>query len=192
MSAVKPVAVLSTPVVLTRSAKAPLAVFSLPVGLVKSAQTPLAVLSEPVILLRSVKAPLAVLSEPVVLLFRALAPVAVFSLPVVLLMSASSPRNVLPVMRSQPSWQTARTFGENAKQASASGMRNKVRRKGECLIEFRAIGVVVFDLNKFMVLCSVLSWLTQRLLRRSEEHTSELQSPDHLVCRLLLEKKKRR
>src|SRR5215216_5904256 len=27
---------------------------------------------------------------------------------------------------------------------------------------------------------------------RSEEHTSELQSPDHLVCRLLLEKKKPR
>src|SRR5258708_38791806 len=29
-----------------------------------------------------------------------------------------------------------------------------------------------------------------RIDRRSEEHTSELQSPDHLVCRLLLEKKK--
>src|SRR5690348_17605028 len=28
-------------------------------------------------------------------------------------------------------------------------------------------------------------------LGRSEEHTSELQSPVHLVCRLLLEKKKR-
>src|SRR5690348_17695925 len=28
-------------------------------------------------------------------------------------------------------------------------------------------------------------------LRRSEEHTSELQSPVHLVCRLLLEKKKK-
>src|SRR5258708_18457186 len=28
-------------------------------------------------------------------------------------------------------------------------------------------------------------------LCRSEEHTSELQSPDHLVCRLLLEKKKK-
>src|SRR5258708_11512924 len=28
------------------------------------------------------------------------------------------------------------------------------------------------------------------LCQRSEEHTSELQSPDHLVCRLLLEKKK--
>src|SRR5207244_12691233 len=32
----------------------------------------------------------------------------------------------------------------------------------------------------------------QELLQRSEEHTSELQSPDHLVCRLLLEKKKKR
>src|SRR5947208_4358314 len=34
----------------------------------------------------------------------------------------------------------------------------------------------------------------EQLLRgglRSEEHTSELQSPDHLVCRLLLVKKKR-
>src|SRR5258708_26954710 len=29
------------------------------------------------------------------------------------------------------------------------------------------------------------------LFNRSEEHTSELQSPDHLVCRLLLEKKKK-
>src|SRR5438876_12182055 len=28
-------------------------------------------------------------------------------------------------------------------------------------------------------------------MQRSEEHTSELQSPVHLVCRLLLEKKKR-
>src|SRR5258708_32017313 len=31
----------------------------------------------------------------------------------------------------------------------------------------------------------------QHLADRSEEHTSELQSPDHLVCRLLLEKKKK-
>src|SRR5258708_8649392 len=30
-----------------------------------------------------------------------------------------------------------------------------------------------------------------RCIGRSEEHTSELQSPDHLVCRLLLEKKKK-
>src|SRR5258708_18067294 len=31
---------------------------------------------------------------------------------------------------------------------------------------------------------------SERFCWRSEEHTSELQSPDHLVCRLLLEKKK--
>src|SRR2546422_2905306 len=31
-----------------------------------------------------------------------------------------------------------------------------------------------------------------RICRRSEEHTSELQSRLHLVCRLLLEKKKKR
>src|SRR2546422_5844159 len=33
--------------------------------------------------------------------------------------------------------------------------------------------------------------LRSRLGRRSEEHTSELQSRLHLVCRLLLEKKKK-
>src|SRR5690348_17856167 len=31
----------------------------------------------------------------------------------------------------------------------------------------------------------------ERFINRSEEHTSELQSPVHLVCRLLLEKKKK-
>src|SRR5947208_6157052 len=37
-----------------------------------------------------------------------------------------------------------------------------------------------------------LGWLHDHGVakHRSEEHTSELQSPDHLVCRLLLEKKK--
>src|SRR6266487_6960729 len=36
------------------------------------------------------------------------------------------------------------------------------------------------------------TWCTPRSIdnTRSEEHTSELQSPVHLVCRLLLEKKK--
>src|SRR5438552_5312565 len=33
-------------------------------------------------------------------------------------------------------------------------------------------------------------WMRNVVVSRSEEHTSELQSPDHLVCRLLLEKKK--
>src|SRR5947208_6444959 len=48
------------------------------------------------------------------------------------------------------------------------------------------IGVENFGANSFRVdtLPALNCW------RRSEEHTSELQSPDHLVCRLLLEKKK--
>src|SRR5258708_29780626 len=40
---------------------------------------------------------------------------------------------------------------------------------------------------------SPAGWFRAAIRRRhsrSEEHTSELQSPDHLVCRLLLEKKK--
>src|SRR5215216_6834408 len=36
----------------------------------------------------------------------------------------------------------------------------------------------------------VIAAFAKGLPVRSEEHTSELQSPDHLVCRLLLEKKK--
>src|SRR3989454_5322544 len=35
------------------------------------------------------------------------------------------------------------------------------------------------------------AWCTAMLTQRSEEHTSELQSPCNLVCRLLLEKKKK-
>src|SRR5690554_7551593 len=37
--------------------------------------------------------------------------------------------------------------------------------------------------------CCLMSLLTSFSLCRSEEHTSELQSRPHLVCRLLLEKK---
>src|SRR5690554_7087457 len=42
---------------------------------------------------------------------------------------------------------------------------------------------------------SAITWASEwprvRRLSRSEEHTSELQSRPHLVCRLLLEKKKK-
>src|SRR5258708_11331709 len=41
-------------------------------------------------------------------------------------------------------------------------------------------------------MASRCSLVGARRSRRSEEHTSELQSPDHLVCRLLLEKKKKK
>src|SRR3712207_8458163 len=41
-------------------------------------------------------------------------------------------------------------------------------------------------------LFGVLGFLALRFALRSEEHTSELQSRQYLVCRLLLEKKKKR
>src|SRR5947208_5602785 len=52
--------------------------------------------------------------------------------------------------------------------------------RAERLALFR--GIVVLACSALVVSCSQAP--------RSEEHTSELQSPDHLVCRLLLEKKK--
>src|SRR5574344_1063250 len=48
-----------------------------------------------------------------------------------------------------------------------------------------------YDAAKRMSLESYLHMeIDAKSKNRSEEHTSELQSPDHLVCRLLLEKKK--
>src|SRR5437762_9874565 len=38
----------------------------------------------------------------------------------------------------------------------------------------------------------ILDEVREKMERRSEEHTSELQSPMYLVCRLLLEKKKKK
>src|SRR5690625_6828597 len=43
--------------------------------------------------------------------------------------------------------------------------------------------------NNFIFWLSLITWV-RFILHRSEEHTSELQSRGHLVCRLLLEKKK--
>src|SRR5258708_27338985 len=50
-------------------------------------------------------------------------------------------------------------------------------------------GVVVL---RFYVAAADINGVQFIDICRSEEHTSELQSPDHLVCRLLLEKKKTR
>src|SRR5258708_4025766 len=47
------------------------------------------------------------------------------------------------------------------------------------------------DMMPSVLLAGIFSTLIALPFARSEEHTSELQSPDHLVCRLLLEKKKK-
>src|SRR5256885_7976646 len=57
--------------------------------------------------------------------------------------------------------------------------------------------ILLYLPNSLVVFCSLLSseepiYSFSFFLFRSEEHTSELQSPCNLVCRLLLEKKKNR
>src|SRR5258708_29001408 len=57
------------------------------------------------------------------------------------------------------------------------------------LMQSRSSVINLFVLHTLSVGCRALLLTVSS---RSEEHTSELQSPDHLVCRLLLEKKKKR
>src|SRR5258708_30952720 len=87
------------------------------------------------------------------------------------------------------------TPGTNGEAAAASGLRLRAR-------DLARIGQLVLQQGEWpggrqgraLVL---RHWIVQSIQPRvdawpgrSEEHTSELQSPDHLVCRLLLEKKK--
>src|SRR5258708_7990562 len=57
------------------------------------------------------------------------------------------------------------------------------------IAEGAKIGALLGEVGKQP--CTTGNGMTVAAGIRSEEHTSELQSPDHLVCRLLLEKKKR-
>src|SRR5437762_1381145 len=59
----------------------------------------------------------------------------------------------------------------------------RCKKRGASHIERHGDG----ELRKYPK-CSMKLWPMARV-RRSEEHTSELQSPMYLVCRLLLEKK---
>src|SRR3712207_7639185 len=49
---------------------------------------------------------------------------------------------------------------------------------------------VAYDMAHFELMNTIRSMLEHAPVGRSEEHTSELQSRQYLVCRLLLEKKK--
>src|SRR5256885_7218959 len=68
------------------------------------------------------------------------------------------------------------TFPDGAKRSYPSGIT------GKALAE---------SISKSLVKRAVAMVVDGRLADRSEEHTSELQSPCNLVCRLLLEKKTR-
>src|SRR5438045_7685170 len=74
-----------------------------------------------------------------------------------------------------------RSFGERLEDGGARPQGYAVLRE--------AVHALVVMLSPFAPHTSEELW---ERLGRSEEHTSELQSLRHLVCRLLLEKKKKR
>src|SRR5690348_17812957 len=76
-----------------------------------------------------------------------------------------------------------------AAEAEIIGARAADRPAAALLAQFEQRTVVDAD-NRRIVGLRLVDRLKQLELLRSEEHTSELQSPVHLVCRLLLEKKK--
>src|SRR5438876_5982494 len=63
--------------------------------------------------------------------------------------------------------------------------RSPISACAVAIVFFSATQDIAFDAYRTDV-SKAMSWVAER----SEEHTSELQSPVHLVCRLLLEKKK--
>src|SRR5690625_6852425 len=85
-----------------------------------------------------------------------------------------------------------------------TGLEGKVARDSRMMINAEGSGVVEsVDANEIVIRYdaseddqlvtfenNVKTYKLQKFLRRSEEHTSELQSRGHIVCRLLLEKKK--
>src|SRR5258707_1887033 len=67
--------------------------------------------------------------------------------------------------------------------------RSCTAKEGDLVQRGQRIGMIKFGSRTEL---SIPTWLNPEILvkKRSEEHTSELQSRQYLVCRLLLEKKK--
>src|SRR5258708_27254607 len=75
-----------------------------------------------------------------------------------------------------------RSSGEDEIDRREHGPASQFCDHGEQVVVGAALGGAKSGVGQFRFACQ---------FHRSEEHTSELQSPDHLVCRLLLEKKKK-
>src|SRR3712207_8702387 len=74
---------------------------------------------------------------------------------------------------------------------SVQGLAQDLRDAGERLLVGLSLGRARMENDSGGTdAVAQLQRMDQRVARRSEEHTSELQSRQYLVCRLLLEKKK--
>src|SRR2546427_4251203 len=93
------------------------------------------------------------------------------------------------------------TIARLGAEASENGENRKERAKEDCISkearrQIASLGMIRLDTTPTVTrrgvsvaapICSI-----QPPMKRSEEHTSELQSQSNLVCRLLLEKKKKK
>src|SRR5256885_16727490 len=71
-------------------------------------------------------------------------------------------------------------------------LQRQIEREGAATSPISALEIAIkIRRNKLPGVPPMDQWL-ESALERSEEHTSELQSPCNLVCRLLLEKKKKK
>src|SRR5258708_20687907 len=79
------------------------------------------------------------------------------------------------------------------RQAPLTGENRRARQmeRLECRNKADEAKILPRDLAPYIIRCLAGDSQKPADDDRSEEHTSELQSPDHLVCRLLLEKKKK-
>src|SRR5690348_18062520 len=77
------------------------------------------------------------------------------------------------------------------RQAMRKFRHNPAPHEDSAVTLVRASGAVAARDRHLRCVVAGVGNAAQRTEDRSEEHTSELQSPVHLVCRLLLEKKKK-
>src|SRR5690348_17444319 len=93
-------------------------------------------------------------------------------------------------MSGTPAGTKGRTTMATAAAAMATASGSRARRRGASKARKAAGGAASRPKTFGSLMACVAS--APATVPRSEEHTSELQSPVHLVCRLLLEKKKKK
>src|SRR2546425_4772814 len=75
-------------------------------------------------------------------------------------------------------------------EVSASTLRDQLEQQTDYVPSSERVSEQLIEVARYFHIPMAIEWL--RETNRSEEHTSELQSLAYLVCRLLLEKKKKR
>src|SRR5690606_40121633 len=103
-----------------------------------------------------------------------------FNVPASTELSTLSLHDALPILSHWPSTRSSGSRSFSTVRMFLASCRMNCLRTGRLLMVISAKGLTMSFMNKER-------WREPR----SEEHTSELQSRENLVCRLLLEKKKK-